>query len=184
MRFGMCILAGVALAACGGCAALGGAANPRTEVSASPLGGFRFHDSKDNDIEIENAEYDPSTKALKIGKLTIRNNATDVRIASVQQMDAFNRQLVTHGENITRFGQIVLGLAETIAPLALPGVKLDGPLGGSATVNAATSKALIDALAPAIEKLVNDAIAKAAREGKFRETAPPDPAEGAPEPSL
>lgn len=178
MRFGLFILAAV-LAACGGCTAF---SDPRTEISASPLWGFKLHDSKDHVVELRDAEYDPETKRFKVGQLTINGDASTVRLANVQQMDAYNRQLETHGRNIERFGSIVAQLAETIAPLALPGLKLKGPLGGSATVNSAATQSLIEALAPAIEKMVNDAIGKAAVEGKFREDSAPDPAEGAPDP--
>lgn len=169
MKLTTTLLMGMCFAFLPGCALFGGAANPTTEVGVSLLGGFRFFDSKDNDISIKNAKFNKETGEFEIGELTIRNNSSDVRISSVQQMDAFNRQLVTHGENITRLGNIATGLAEILAPLAFPGIKLNGPLGGSAEVNTETTKGLVELMRPLIEKAVNDAIKKASSS-----PAPPD----------
>lgn len=79
----------------GGC--LGGCslpANPKTTLQAGPWGSyFSFYDSKDNDVEIVGAEFDPTIKRLKFDRLTIRNNASDVRRANVEQIQAYTEQV-------------------------------------------------------------------------------------------
>ena len=105
-----------------------GYANPRTVVRAGPV---YLEDSKDNDILLEGAEYNHQTGDLHIDKFTLRNNASDVRIANVEQLRLVNEQIRIHGENITQS----LGLITALAEKALPGLKINGPLGGSATAS-------------------------------------------------
>jgi len=69
-------------------------ANPHTRLRAGPLGGlFSFEDTKDNDIEIKGANYDPATGRFGLDSLVIRNNASDVRRANVEQMRAYTEQV-------------------------------------------------------------------------------------------
>lgn len=110
------------------CTAGCGYANPRTVVRAGPV---YLEDSKDNDILLEGAEYNHQTGDLHIDKFTLRNNASDVRIANVEQLRLVNEQIRIHGENIAQS----LGLITALAEKALPGLKINGPLGTSATAS-------------------------------------------------
>lgn len=84
-------------------------ANPRTELSAGPFGSyFSFHDSKDNEIVMEGLSYDPDTNFITVQKFEVRNNASDVRVANVEQMKA-------HTEQIKAFSAIVRDLASIVS---------------------------------------------------------------------
>ena len=67
---------------------LAGCANPNTTVEVDPARGvIRFYDSKDNDLAIEGFDYArPDGPRIKIDSLKLRNNASDVRLANVEQM--------------------------------------------------------------------------------------------------
>ena len=117
-----------------------GYANPRTIVRAGPV---YLEDSKDNDILLEGAEYNHKTGDLHIDKFTLRNNASDVRIANVEQLRLVNEQIRIHGENIAQS----LGLITALAEKALPGLKINGPLGGSATASNAAVALLAEQVA-------------------------------------
>lgn len=90
-------------------------ANPRTELRAGPFGSlFQFHDSKDNDITIKGAEYNPDTQLFKIEELTIRNNASDVRTANVEQMKAHAEQIRAMSEIVSQLSNVVKAVVPLI----------------------------------------------------------------------
>jgi len=120
-----------------------GAVEPRTAFSYGALG-FSFSDTKNNDVQIKKFNRDPVSGAVSFDELTVRNNASDVMTANVQQMVALNEQFRIHGENLNR----MLGQITAILPSVLPGLRIEGPLGGSATVN----PALVEAIAEALER--------------------------------
>ena len=136
------VLLACLLATCTGC----GVFKPRTALSAGPFGSyFSFEDNKDNDILIEQLEVDPTTKMLKAGKLTIRNNGSDPMRANVEQLKEVNEQLRTMGQNMQMFMQQLTSLAGTVAPWAARG-SVNTPLGDieipAAVLDAAVQKAL------------------------------------------
>ena len=66
-----------------------GCASPRTTLQAGPFGSyFKFHNSKDVSVQMENVEVDPDTKRTKIGKMSIEDMASPVRLANVEQIRA------------------------------------------------------------------------------------------------
>jgi len=81
------------LALVGGCAVEGlHWATPKTQFSYG-VTGVKFTDTKDNDISIKDAGIDPNDPSrFHLGELTIRNNASDVRRANVEQMEAVTAQ--------------------------------------------------------------------------------------------
>jgi hypothetical protein len=83
-RILMCVVCVVLV---GGCSL---PANPKTEFNYGPV---RFYDSKDNDVEINNLTINPETGMYSVEKLTIRNNASDVRRANVEQIQAYTEQV-------------------------------------------------------------------------------------------
>ncbi len=103
---------GIALFLCfvGGCLNTGCSlpANPRTEFGIGPFSSvFKFHDSKDNDIEIVGAVFDPATNTFKVDKLTIRNNASDPRRANVEQIQAYTEQVKAMTAMVTQMTQAI-----------------------------------------------------------------------------
>lgn len=143
----MALVAGL-LVGLGGCSVL----TPKTAVSYSPLWGFSFGDTKDNDVEIVGLEVDPATKRIKCDKLTIRNNASDPIRENVEQMKVANEQLKTMGENarmiVAELGNAVK-LLTPLAALFAPGVSASGPLGGNVDVSAGGLKAIIEGIVEA-----------------------------------
>ena len=120
----------------GGCVLSGCAYNkPTTELSASAFGGFKFYDSKDNDIIVKGAEFNPETKQFSVEELTVKNAASPVIDANVQQMLAFVEQQRAANEGIkaafdglaTMTG-LITRMAETILPGS--GGSIDTPYGG------------------------------------------------------
>jgi hypothetical protein len=82
---------------CGICAAMLGCSlptNPVTKFGFDPWSRtWQFCDSKDNDVEVKDLTVDPNTYAVTLGSLTIRNNASDVRRANVEQIQAYTEQV-------------------------------------------------------------------------------------------
>lgn len=202
MRFGLLILAAV-LAACGGCQMGGrqllGAIEPETVVELEPPTVFkptptiRVRNTKNTSVFVRDMEFGFNKTSgeghFKVGEVSLIDDASGVINADAARLPIVaeaSRRMYEHldlvSNNILDGWKSGIELGKTIAPLAFPGLAIKGPLGGSATVNSAATQSLIEALAPAIEKMVNDAIGKAAVEGKFRAPATPDPAEGAPDP--
>ena len=61
-----------------GCLSLGCiASRAETKFGAGTLGSWKFYDSKDNDIEIEELTINPETKTGTLKGFKIRNNASD-----------------------------------------------------------------------------------------------------------
>ena len=84
----------LAMAACS-CISTGCAyADPETILYGN-VWGWGFKDSKDNDVSFDKAEYDPATGTFVVENFSIKNNASGVRLANVQQMDAHERQMRT-----------------------------------------------------------------------------------------
>lgn len=74
-------LVALVLVGISGCSAdyWAGAYKPTTEFRAKyGPASISFTDSKDNNVSIEGAEYDPVTKKFKIDRLVIINNGSDV----------------------------------------------------------------------------------------------------------
>jgi len=67
-------------------------ANPNTRLSADPWGGFQFYNSKDVAVNLEEGSYDPKTGAVALKNLNVTDNASEVRRANVEQIDAITRQ--------------------------------------------------------------------------------------------
>ena len=87
--------------------------NPQTSLAAGPWGSFfTFKDTKDNDILIKGAEYNPETKQFKLSELTVRNNSSDVRIANVEQIKAYTAQV----EAFTKMVEFVTQAVATKLP--------------------------------------------------------------------
>lgn len=118
-----------------------GAVEPKTAFSYGAFG-FSFSDTKNNDVQIKDFNRDPATGAVSFKELTVRNNASDVMTANVQQMIALNEQFKIHGENLNR----MLGQITAILPSILPGMTVNGPLGGSVQFNPATIRAIAEAV--------------------------------------
>ena len=63
-----------------------GRIEPVTRIGVSAWGGGEFKDTKNNDILLQEAEFDPATKTFKIGHLAIRNNSSEVIDADAARM--------------------------------------------------------------------------------------------------
>lgn len=100
----------------GGCAAL--PANPRTEIGTWS---WKFHNSKDVSIELDEASYNPQTKEGKLKGLQIIDNASDVREANVQQMVAMAEQIRAQGEAwdriMARANEALIGVLDVLPGL-------------------------------------------------------------------
>lgn len=115
MRFLMQWIAMVAMVAClTGCAFI----EPTTRVGGG-LFGWEFVDTKDNDILIKNAEYDPKTQQFKVEEIKVTNKASDVVAANVEQMLAFTEQQRAANEGLIG---VVKELAN--AAVAMTGAKV------------------------------------------------------------
>jgi len=125
---GAALLVGLALGA-GGCFY----ANPRTTFGFNPWSGkWEFYDSKDNDIEVTDLHVDPESKMVSIGKLTVRNNASDVRLANVEQQKAQTEQIKALTEMVNLATRVWSQVVGNAIPYALPGVhgNVNTPWGG------------------------------------------------------
>jgi len=101
-----------ALILVGGC----GVANPSTAVSVCPATGtVKFEDTKDNNVLVEDLEVDLPNKVARVKKLELTNNASDVRIANVQQMDAIARQWEAYGVAMQRQITAISGVVDSLA---------------------------------------------------------------------
>lgn len=128
---------------CGGC----GNVVPRTHFSYGAFG-FSFEDTKNNDVAIKNFKRDPASGVVSFDELTVRNNSSDVMTANVAQMQKLNEQFIIHGENLNR----MLGTLTSVLPSILPGVSVNGPLGGSATISGGALESLAKQLVPLLRK--------------------------------
>ena len=111
--------------------------SPETTLSFDPwTHSMRFHDTKDNDILIEGAEYDGTTKAFKLQKLTIRNNASDVMVQQIEEMKVWNEQMRTANQGITNVMSgltNMLSLAAQVVGGATVNSGVQTPFGGGST---------------------------------------------------
>lgn len=109
-------------------------ANPRTEVTYDWTG-FRFHNSKDVVVDIDDLEIDPNTKIVKLKRLHIADNASDVRIANVQQIKAQTEQVQAITAMIQQQTQILASMAESVIPWLRPATStsVTTPWGGVST---------------------------------------------------
>lgn len=94
------ILLAPLLLACPGCLIGCGvegihSANPRTIIRA---GGFGFENGKDVSLNLEKGTFDPTTKAFELNNLKIEDNASEVRRANVEQIDALARESYAIGQ--------------------------------------------------------------------------------------
>jgi hypothetical protein len=108
-------------------------ANPRTTFGFNPWSGkWEFYDSKDNDIEVTDLRVDPESKMVSIAKLTVRNNASDVRLANVEQQHAQTEQLKAVTALINLATEKWSAVAAAAIPYALPGhtFSVQTPYGG------------------------------------------------------
>ncbi len=83
------LLIGSCIPLSGGCGIEGlHAAKPETRVDFDPISHtFKFRDSKDNDLSVKGFEANTASGSKgKFDELTIRNNASDVRNANVNQL--------------------------------------------------------------------------------------------------
>jgi len=95
-------------------------ANPHTRFRYGPA---EFFDSKDNDVEVVGLEVEPTNGTYRVERLTIRNNASDVRRANVEQIQAYTEQVKALTQMIGDLGQVV----RAIAPYASPAVTATVP---------------------------------------------------------
>ena len=95
--FGLVVLS--AIVCLGGCVLGCAFIKPTTQLSGGALG-WEFVDTKDNDIALEGASFDPASKTFKIEKLIIGNKSSPVIEANVQQMLAFVEQQKAANEGI------------------------------------------------------------------------------------
>lgn len=106
-------------ALCGGCAFF----EPSTELIGP---GFRWTDSKDTDVEITDLEVDPATKHVRVAKIVIRNNASDVALANAQQMLAASEQIRVSWEGLAhvteQLARMVPGLLSAASGVPVPAV--------------------------------------------------------------
>lgn len=111
---GCCVWA-VAAAGLLGCARTH---KPVTQMSYGWTG-FRFYDSKDNDIVWDELSIDPKTRAVKVTGFVLRNNASDPINAFVKQMEQqilYQKQL---GDNMDK---VLSGLSTIAGQLSAPGL--------------------------------------------------------------
>ena len=80
------ILATLLVLSCG-CAFI----KPITEIKGGPMG-WRFTDTKDNDVLVKNAIYNPDTGSFSVEEVNVSNKSSPVIEANVQQMLAFVEQ--------------------------------------------------------------------------------------------
>ena len=76
----------------GGCLTGCGAIKPHTKFGMGMFG-WNLSDTKDNDIEVKNARYDPKTHEFSVESIVIRNNSSDVMTANVAQMQQITEQM-------------------------------------------------------------------------------------------
>ncbi len=107
----------------------------RTELSGP---GWHFIDTKDNDIELDDASFDPTTKSGKIGKLVIRNNASDPITAEIARIEAIGQAQMSQ---VAYVSGLLQGLSNMIsaAGTAAPGFSWLKSTGGGGGISIPTS---------------------------------------------
>lgn len=115
MRYLISLMLLLVLAGCEN--GLFGSANPRTEFSYG-ASGAKFYDSKNNDIDVA-GEYDPETGRVSVSKFVVRNNASDVRLANVEQMLGLAKQQEQFNQGIREVRGIVSDIGGMVTELRM-----------------------------------------------------------------
>lgn len=142
------ILTGILLAGCG----LEGThmANPTTTIRIDPLNRtMEFSDNKDNDVQIEELEYNGTTKTFKAKKIAVVNNASKVRESSAVQLQqlALQTQAIMVGlQNMANALVSVFPTGKAVQPITFPTI----PAATTTTVAPPAVKSEADAV-PATE---------------------------------
>lgn len=96
-------------------------ANPKTVVRVDPVNRtVEYYDSKDNDLQIDGLAIDGATKSATLDKLTLRNNASDVRLANYQQMVGYAAQASANWQGAAQTVGALAGVLREIAPYLPP----------------------------------------------------------------
>lgn len=107
----------------------------RTELHGP---GWSFIDTKDNDIEISDAEYDPSTHAGKIGKLTVKNNASTPIQAEIARIEAIGNAQMSQVAYVSGLLQGISNIVGAVGTAA-PGLSWLKPTGGGGSISIPTA---------------------------------------------
>ena len=112
----------LALLVIGSCAGCWGPSNPYTELKVNPITKtFSFYDNKDNDVTIEGLEIDGDTKSGKLASMTLVNAASPVRLANVEQLNAYTEQVKVVTQAMTNMIQVLpevlTGVADIVREL-------------------------------------------------------------------
>lgn len=120
-----------------------GKSNPVTRFTYGPAGAT-FSDNKDNDIEVEGLTAEKSETGFKggVAKVTIKNNASAVRKADVEQINALVNQQLAFNEGINAVGNLIAKLTPLVGQItsmlqanAVTTSGITGPFGIGATKN-------------------------------------------------
>ncbi len=119
----------------GGCVLTGCAfIKPTTQLKAG-IFGFEFYDTKDNDVVVKGAHFNPETKEFTVDELTVANKSSPVIEANIAQMMAFVEQQHAANEGIkaafdglAQMTGLITRMAETILPGS--GLSVDTAIGG------------------------------------------------------
>lgn len=85
------------------CVAGCGVANPTTSLKFNPhTGTVEFMDSKDNTVMVKSLTYNKEVGLFELESLEVVNNASQVRIANVPQLEQVTQQMLTVGVNFER----------------------------------------------------------------------------------
>lgn len=107
--------------------------NPHTSVGFNPWSKtIEFYDSKDNEIEVSGLTYAKDSGDFKLDKLSIRNNASDVRRANVEQINAYTEQVKATTAMMQNMTASLASMVPYVRPPAVSGsLTLPGGIGGS-----------------------------------------------------
>lgn len=120
------------------CVAGCGVANPTTSLKFNPhTGVVEFMDSKDNTVIVKSLVYNGESKLFELESLEVVNNASQVRIANVPQLEQITQQMLTVGVNFER----ALGSLSQVASALVPmlGGYAPNPIWGAGQPGAAPS---------------------------------------------
>jgi hypothetical protein len=111
-----CILCALPCSCIAGCGVEGlHNAKPLTYIKA---GEFSFSNSKDVEVALEEGGYDPATKSVSLKNLKISDNASVVRKANVEQIDALGRESLAVGQAWASGFAAAAQLATSVMPWA------------------------------------------------------------------
>lgn len=113
MRWVLSMLLG-SVVCVGGC----GVANPTTSLKFNPhTGTVEFMDSKDNTVMVKSLVYNGETKLFELESLEVVNNASQVRIANVPQLEQVTQQMLTVGVNMERSLNALTNVTSSLVPM-------------------------------------------------------------------